>query len=203
MMPGSVNLHLTRHIRARTDPAHFPSQHINDLRQLVYAGLAQYTPYPGDLWATHRFEDLLILIFGTELPSHESLHESPAITVIRTAHHCAKFVHSKQAASLADSRLYKDNRTRRIEVDRQRANSHNRQGDRQKQQTESDVHRALRYSIADSSWKYAWLIDRHQFHMASTSALRLLSAMVPHIREPGASRWLSFKIRLHVLDRLV
>jgi hypothetical protein len=59
------------------------------------------------------------------------------------------------------SGLNKDDRAGRIEVDYQRTNSHNGQGDRQNQQTESYVHHALDYSIAESPWKYACLIDRH------------------------------------------
>ena len=118
-MLGAVALHEVHLLGARPDDAHLSPQDVEQLRCLVEAQAAQDAPNPGDSRVAAELENRL-----PKLVNGDQTRE-PLLCI---GHHRAELVHAKRSPTPTSPHLRKNDRTGRLELDRQ--------GDERKQRSQ-------------------------------------------------------------------
>ena len=114
----------------RSNQAHFPTQHVPELREFVEAVAADDTADAGDSGVAVNFEDrALSLVAGAQV----------FLEVGGVGHHGAKLVATKAAAFGSGALRAVDGRTGRVQPDEQGHDRHERTGQHQAQRRAGEI----------------------------------------------------------------
>src|SRR6202034_4911927 len=118
----------------RTDDAHLPAQHIQELRELVEAVFAEDSSEAGDARIVRNFEqDPVALVQSREVLLH----------VVRMIDHGAELEEGKDPAAFANAVGNVENRTVAFQLDRDRDGQHQRRGEDQREEGKHHIHDPL------------------------------------------------------------
>jgi hypothetical protein len=158
-MPVLVALQFVWDRRTRSHQAHLPTQHVEELWELIQARTAQESSDTRDPWVPVEFVGTAVVVAET-LTSHQAFDRLAVDALVAVVMHGAKFQAGKQLATLADALLAKQHRSATIKRD---CNGNERKERRQHEnpyQTADHIDDTLTGDLQGQRWSTRFRINR-------------------------------------------